>query len=66
MVGWHQRLDAREFEQAPGDPEGQGGLARCSPRGRRVGQGLVTEEAPEEPVVGMEPVAAGFSTAWNF
>ena len=34
-VGWHHRLDGHEFEQAPGDGEGQGGLACCSPRGRR-------------------------------
>ena len=33
MVGWHHRLDAHEFEQAPGDIEGQGSLASCSPWG---------------------------------
>ena len=27
MVGWHHRLDGREFEQTPGDGEGQGSLA---------------------------------------
>ena len=26
MVGWHHRLNALEFEQAPGDGEGQGSL----------------------------------------
>ena len=26
MVGWHHRLDGHEFEQAPGDGEGQGSL----------------------------------------
>ena len=26
MVGWHHRLDGHEFEQAPGDSEGQGSL----------------------------------------
>ena len=35
MVGWHHRLDGQEFEQAPGDGEGQGGLLCCSPRGRK-------------------------------
>ena len=30
MVGWHRRLDGHEFEQAPGDCEGQGILACCS------------------------------------
>ena len=27
MVGWHHRLNGHEFEQAPGDGEGQGSLA---------------------------------------
>ena len=35
MVGWHHRLKGHEFEQAPGDSEGQGNLVCCSPRGRR-------------------------------
>ena len=33
MVGWHHRLNGHEFEPAPGDGEGQGSLARCSPCG---------------------------------
>ena len=36
MAGWHQRLSEREFEQAPGDGEGQGSLVCCSPWGHRV------------------------------
>ena len=35
VVGWHHRLNVREFEQAPGDGEGQGSLVCCSPRGHR-------------------------------
>ena len=35
MVGWHHRLNGHEFEQTPGDGEGQGSLACCSPGGRR-------------------------------
>ena len=31
MVGWHHQLNGREFEQTPGDGEGQGSLACCSP-----------------------------------
>ena len=31
MVGWHHRLNGHEFEQTPGDSEGQGSLACCSP-----------------------------------
>ena len=34
MVGCHHRLDGREFEQAPGDGEGQGGLVCRSRWGR--------------------------------
>ena len=35
MVGWHHRLDGHEFEQAPGDGEGQGSLACRSSWGRK-------------------------------
>ena len=35
MVKWHHRINGYEFEQAPGDSEGQGILACCSPRGRK-------------------------------
>ena len=35
MVGWHQWLDGHEFEQSPGDGEGQESLACCSSRGRK-------------------------------
>ena len=30
MVGWHHRPNGREFEQTPGDSEGQGSLVCCS------------------------------------
>ena len=35
MVGWHHRLNGHEFEQTPGDTEGQGSLACCSPWGHK-------------------------------
>jgi len=35
MVGWHQQLSGHEFEQPPGDSEGQGSLACCSPWGHK-------------------------------
>ena len=35
MVGWHHPLNGHEFEQDPGDGEGQGDLACCSPWGRK-------------------------------
>ena len=34
-VGWHHQHNGHEFEQIPGDGEGQGSLAGCSPWGRK-------------------------------
>ena len=33
MVEWHHQLNGHEFEEAPGDGEGQGSLVCCSPLG---------------------------------
>ena len=35
MVRWHHRLNGYEFEQAPGDGEGQGSLVCCSLVGQK-------------------------------
>ena len=35
MVGWDHQLSGHEFEQAPGDSEGQRSLVRCSPWGHK-------------------------------
>ena len=35
MVGWYHQLNGHEFEQTPGDSEGQGSLECWSPRGRK-------------------------------
>ena len=35
MVGWHHQLNGHEFGQPPGVGDGQGGLACCSPWGRK-------------------------------
>ena len=35
MVGWHHRLNGHEFEQTPGDSEGQRSLVSCSPWSRK-------------------------------
>ena len=43
MVGWHHWLDGYVFEQAPGDGDGQGSLACCSPWGRKVRHAWATE-----------------------
>ena len=42
IVGWYHRLNGHEFEQAPGDGEGQGSLACCSPWVRKESD--VTEQ----------------------
>ena len=31
MAGWHHRLNGHNYEQAPGDGDGQGSLVCCSP-----------------------------------
>ena len=31
MPEWHHQLNGHEFEQTPGDGEGQGSLACCTP-----------------------------------
>ena len=35
MIGGHHQLSGHEFEQAPGNDEGQGSLACCSPWGHK-------------------------------
>ena len=35
MVGWHHQLNGHGFEQTPGDGEGQGNPACCSPWGSK-------------------------------
>ena len=35
MAGWHHRLNGHEFEQTPGNSEGQGSLVCCSLWGRK-------------------------------
>ena len=51
MVGWHHELNGHEFEQTPGDSEGQGSLACCRPWGCKesVGYNLVTEQQQFNP-----------------
>ena len=35
MVGWSHQLNRHEFEQTPGDSEGQRSLMCCSPWGHK-------------------------------
>ena len=52
MVGWHHWFNGHEFEQAPGDCDGQGSLVCCSPWGSKESdmteQLNWTELSPEE------------------
>ena len=43
MVGWHHGLNGHEFEQTPGDSEGQRSLAE-EPRGGRESATVATEQ----------------------
>ena len=44
MVGWYHQLNWLQFEQAPGDSEGQGSLAGCSPWSHRIGPDWLTQQ----------------------
>ena len=35
MLGWHHQFNRHELGQIPGDGEGQGSLACCSPWGHK-------------------------------
>ena len=48
MAGWRHQLNGHEFEQAPGDGEGQGSLAFCSPWGREESD--MTEQLNNNPL----------------
>ena len=51
MIGWHHRLNGHEFEQTPGDDEGQGNLVCCSPWGRN--KSILKEINPEYALKGL-------------
>ena len=44
MVGWHHRHNGLEFEQTPGDSEGQGSLECGSPEGPKELDDLGTKQ----------------------
>ena len=48
MVGWHHQLCGHVFEQGPGDGEGQGSLACCSPWGHQESD--MTERLNNKPL----------------
>ena len=44
VFGWRHQLNGHEFEQTPGDSEGQGSMVCCSPWGHRVKHNLAAEQ----------------------
>ena len=44
MIGWHYWLNGHEFEQTPGDSEGHGSLACCSPWGHKESDMILATE----------------------
>ena len=50
MVRWHHQLNGHEFEQAPGDREGQGSLVQ-SMGSKWVGHSLVTEQQQKKNLI---------------
>ena len=44
MVGWHPRHDGHEFEQTPGDSEGQGSLGVYSIGSQGARRNFVPEQ----------------------
>ena len=59
VVGGYYQLNGHEFEQAPGDGEGQGGLTCYSPWSCRVGHDWATEEQ-------LFNYSTTFSYIWNY
>ena len=57
--GWHHWLHRHEYEQNPGDSEGQGSLVCCSPwESQRVRHDLVTEQQTGLPASTLVPTSA--------
>ena len=48
MFGWHHQFNGHEFEQTPGDSEGQGSLVSYSPWGRKGLDTTLMAESEEE------------------
>ena len=48
MAGWHHWLNGYEFEQTPGDGEGQGSLVCCGPWGLKESDIAIEHNKAEE------------------
>ena len=62
MVGWHHRFNGLEFEQTPGDTEGQGSLACCSSWGCKEPDKIeqLNNNHPTQNVTSTEPGSLEF------
>ena len=57
IVGWHHQLNGHEFEQTPGDTEGQGSLVCCSPWDSKesdMTEQLNTNEPPKKSLIKLQ------------
>jgi len=57
MIGWHHQLNGHEFEQTPGDGEGQGSLACCSP--------CVCKESDTTEQLNHNKIPSHFTSNWS-
>ena len=77
MVGWPHRLNGHEFQQAPGDGEGQGSLVCYIPWGHKVSdmteqlwgkakltQGVISKPDDSE-LVSLYQVNGGIHICWK-
>ena len=59
MVGWHHQFNRHEFEQTPGDSEGQGSLVYCSPWGcKESGTSYQLTEHHHHPITVSTPLSS--------
>ena len=58
IAGWHHQLNGHEFEQTPGDSEGQRSLSCCRPRNRK-GSDTTEDSTTRITLAHATPVSAG-------
>ena len=64
MTGWHHQLNGDEFEQVPGDGEGQGSMVCSSPWGHKESD--MTERLNKKSKNYMIYIQLGVSFPLNF
>ena len=65
MVGWYHRVNGHGFGQTPGNSDGQGRLACCSPWGLKVRHDIVTEQKQHEFLYKVKFSALKFPGNWS-